>query len=245
MIKMRINTLLFLIILIASCGESKTDTVIEKVESDSLTFHLKPDFIDSTAKWHLINTGKFYDNLKYRQLKEERQQTKFAVIDFGRDYENRFVSSSKLYIDKNEKVFEYEKDSDSLRLYNYDESRKCDLNTLIWIDSLLKVRTLNEKDIFTLFKSTNPYCSNNAEYSQMVNEYLWKSLINNPAKFAWTLSFNTIQKEQKDFIISKIKNPINDSFHTKGLIESIEDSELEHQDTNSVKELINVLSQLK
>ena len=149
------------------------------------------------------------------------------------------------FIDHKEKVFKYEKEFDSLKLYNYEGTHKCDLKTLVWIDSLLKVKTLNEKDIFTLFKSTNPHCSKNAEYSQMVNECLWKSLINNPEKFAWTLSFSTIQKEQKDFIISKIRNPINDSFHIKGLVKVIENSKLGYYEVNSVKELINALSQLK
>ncbi|MBD79618.1 MAG: hypothetical protein CL840_11930 [Crocinitomicaceae bacterium] len=250
--RIQLVVLFIITIAFAGCNEgtsSENTSVLNKVNQEPATSHLmiaiSSSNIDSIDKWYLINTNRYYTGRQIRHSKESKAGIEYTVSSFGHEYEDRFVSNFKTYSDTTSHVFEYDETLDSLIKYNYDESRKCDIKTLLWIDSLMTLRRLNEKDIYLLIKSINPYCKNNVEYTQMLNEYLWLALQNHPQKFAFALCIENLAREQKQYVIQEIAAPLNDAYRENGLIDSIQNSKMIFRDSSVVKDLINALRMVK
>lgn len=235
---------------VESSSNSKVDSKNEKYESEYVNPNLNQTTssdsmtsLDSIAKTYLINTNRFYDNLAYLKLTKIKNGIEYKVIHFGRNTRLRFITDFSIYINQNLEIFEYNKITDELERYTHNEKRKCDFATLLWIDSLSQKRELNEKDIYTLFKSINPHCKSNVEYSQMINEYLWKALESKPQDFAWTIRDTHLSSAIKRFIIEEVGSPINDNIDPKFVLNSIE--EMDHKQDQFLKQLINVIRKIK
>ena len=118
-----------------------------------------------------------------------------------------------------------------------EKKTNCDLRTLVEINSLFEKGTeLNDQNFAVFFANMNPNCSNNAEYSEFNNELIFKTLESNPKKFVAFLSRVSKKKEILEFVLTHLRNPINDGIELKAINERLDKTETEDAKT---KELVS------
>ena len=105
------------------------------------------------------------------------------------------------------------------------------------INSLLEKNVeLNEQNFAVFFANMNPECSNNAEYSQFNNVLIFKTLESNPEIFIAFLSRVSKKKEILEFVLTQLRNPINDGIELNDIYRQLNKTETEDVKT---KELVS------
>jgi hypothetical protein len=98
----------------------------------------------------------------------------------------------------------------------------CDIATLVKINSLIdKNVELSDQNFDVFFANMNPDCPNNAEYSELNNELIFKTLKSNPKKFIAFLNRVSKKKEILEFVLIQLRNPINDGIELKVINERL------------------------
>lgn len=118
-----------------------------------------------------------------------------------------------------------------------ERTPNCELKTLIEIDSLLeKGSELNDQNFAVFFANMNADCSNNIEYSEFNNELIFKTLESNPKKFVAFLSRVSKKKKILEFVLTQLRNPINDGIELNAIYKRLVKTETEDDKT---KELVS------
>ena len=107
-------------------------------------------------------------------------------------------------------------------LIEYAESpnEKCNANQMAFVLSRLENHPngLNIKDAFILIENQ---CKQNAEYSELQNELIFKFLTLNPQPFVRILNHNNFEQRVIDEFLNKVENPISDEFDLQEIINKI------------------------
>lgn len=127
---------------------------------------------------------------------------------------NNSTKSVDFHEHKGEENTPRAKDSISLIL-EIDEA-KCNVNV---VRTMYQSLDNPRKELINLFLlSFSDECSSNVEYSEFSNETLFELITRHPALFINVLSMNDHDLKQ---IVQVLKNPINDTFSSKEIINII------------------------
>ncbi|WP_299212648.1 hypothetical protein [uncultured Aquimarina sp.] len=128
-----------------------------------------------------------------------------------------------------------ENSTDSIAEKKVNTQPNCEITTLIKIDSLIKQNIeLNDQNFAVFFANINPKCSNNIEYSEFNNELIFKTLKSNPKKFVVFLSRVSKKKEILEFVLTQLRNPINDGIELNKISKKLDKTETEDLNTQKL-----------
>ena len=100
---------------------------------------------------------------------------------------------------------------------------QCDIARIVKYDSLIQIREVpRQQDVAIIFMAVNPACSNNVEYSEVLNEVLFKVLKNNTNAFVSQLHHQSQKKDILGYVISELEYPLLDHVDLDSIAGEIE-----------------------
>ncbi len=165
------------------------------------------------------------------QKELEKMEGKGKEIQEKLEQNDSIISEIQMTIKKTE---------DSIAEKKVNIKPNCEITSLTKIDSLIKQNIeLNDQNFAIFFANMNPKCSNNIEYLEFNNELVFKTLKSNPKKFVAFLSRVSKKKEILEFVLTQLRNPINDGIELNKVSEKL--NKIETDDPNTQKLILESL----
>ncbi len=113
--------------------------------------------------------------------------------------------------------------------------KKCDIDIVLSVSN--NINEIDTLDVDNLFRTIDKTCINNAEFSEVSNEVLFKVIYRHPELFIYEL--HRLKDEiDLEYIIDEFESPINDSIKIDDIIKKIELLETENSTSDKLIEVL-------